>query len=256
MNEHKNYFIYAVVFLISLNIISAQIPDKFTNLTLLPKEIDKDHLIDVMKNFTSALGVRCNFCHAGKEGIDDPKSLSDIDFASDKIPAKDITRVMMKMTHLINTDQLTQIKEKEHIDKINCVTCHKGMEHPPKPLEDILKRQAEKNGIEAAVKKYDELREKYYGGFVYDFTFNSLDAFTENLIQSGKSSDVVAFFNAYLDKYDKNSWNAYFEIGKAYAGEKKYEEAKKNLDKALEISPDNGMVKWFYGRLKQEEGQN
>ena len=200
MNKPKSYFIYMVVFFIALNVASAQIPDKFTNLTVLPKEMGKKDLIDVMKNFTSSLGVRCDFCHAGKEGIDDPKSLAEMDFASDKIPAKDITRVMMKMTGFINNDQLPLIKEKGHIHKVSCVTCHKGMEHPPEPLQEILYEQFEKDGIEAAANKYNELRDKYYGGFAYDFTFNSLDVFADDLIEAGKGEEAIKFFKTYLDK--------------------------------------------------------
>ena len=147
MNKLQKISLYIVVFLVSLSITSAQIPDKFTNLTILPKEIGKKDLVDVMRNFASSLGVRCYFCHAGKEGIDEPRALSEYDFASDKIPAKDIARVMMKMTGYINNDQLPLIKEKGHIDKVSCVTCHKGMEHPPEPLEEILYNQFEKGGI-------------------------------------------------------------------------------------------------------------
>ena len=43
---------------------SAQIPDKFTNLKVLPKKIAKDDLISTMRQFSIGLGVRCNHCHA------------------------------------------------------------------------------------------------------------------------------------------------------------------------------------------------
>lgn len=250
------YYIKAVLLIIFLSgTASAQIPDKFINLTVLPGDISKQDLREVMKNFTSSLGVRCNYCHAGKDGMEASAfDLKTIDFASDKIPAKDITRVMMKMTQSINNDHLTLIKEKNHIEKVECVTCHKGMKEPPKKLENILLSQVEKKGIDTTLKKYDELREKYYTGYVYDFTFKPLSAFSEGLIKANKNEDVINFFTAYLNKYDGNSWNAYLEMGKAYANEKKYEEAKKSYDKALEISPGNENVMWFYKKLK--EGMN
>lgn len=252
MNKYSRSSIYIFLFLLSFGIISAQVPDKFTNLTVLPKEITKKNLVDVMRSFSSSLGVRCNFCHAGKEGINDPKSLSEIDFASDKIPAKDIARVMMKMTGYINNDQLPLIKEKGHIHKVRCVTCHKGMEHPPEPLQEILYEEYESGGVEAAMKKYAELREKYYGGYAYDFTFNPLSSFSEDLIEANKSSDLIKFLKEYKDKYDSDSWNAYLEIGKAYESEMKYDEAEMNYNKALEISPDNGNVMWYYKKLKEK----
>lgn len=249
-NKYFNInFIFMLIFIFS--VAHAQIPDSFTNLTALPKDIGKKDLIGIMKNFTSSLGVRCNYCHAGKEGISDPQELSEIDFASDKVPAKDITRVMMKMTQSINNDHLTLIKEKNHLEKVECVICHKGMTEPPKKLENILTRQYEKSGIEAATKKYDELRAKYYGAYVYDFTFQPLSNFSDALINENKGEDLVNFFTAFLNKYDKNSWNAYLEIGKAYASENKLDEAKMNYDKALEISPNNENVMWFYGKLNK-----
>jgi tetratricopeptide (TPR) repeat protein len=48
--------------------IFGQIPDKFTNLQVLPKDLGKRELLETMKNFTRALGVRCQFCHIGEEG--------------------------------------------------------------------------------------------------------------------------------------------------------------------------------------------
>ena len=45
--------------------VSAQIPDEFTNLKLLPKDISKRELIGIMREFASGLGKRCNYCHPG-----------------------------------------------------------------------------------------------------------------------------------------------------------------------------------------------
>ena len=45
----------------------AQIPEKFENLQVLPKDIPRDTLLRVMRGFTAALGVRCDFCHMERE---------------------------------------------------------------------------------------------------------------------------------------------------------------------------------------------
>ncbi len=37
---------------------AAQIPDKFTNLKVLPKDISKGELVGIMRAFSGALGVR------------------------------------------------------------------------------------------------------------------------------------------------------------------------------------------------------
>lgn len=102
-------------------------PSKFTNLQVLAKDIRPDALILTMKNFTRALGVRCPFCHVGKEG----EPLTSFDFASDAVPAKNVAREMMRMVGEIHG----------HIDKhwpdagaknmrVTCYTCHRGAQHP------------------------------------------------------------------------------------------------------------------------------
>lgn len=248
----KKYFKIIIVLLLT-NFSFAQIPDQFTNLQLLPKDINKRELINIMKNFTGSLGVRCNYCHAGKEEMEaSPNDLSTIDFASDKIPAKDITRVMMKMTSNINNEHLTQISEASKSVNISCETCHKGMPAPPEKIEEILFKEITENGVESAFNKYKELREKYYGNYVYNFSFKPLTGLSEKLRIAKKNSETVTFLNKYINDFDKNSWNAYMEIGNAYFDDEKLEEAKLNYEKALEISPENGSVLHYYNQLKIE----
>jgi len=245
---------YKIIFVLLLtNFSFAQIPDEFTNLQLLNKDINKRELINIMRNFAGALGVRCNYCHAGKEGMEaSPNDLSTIDFASDKIPAKDITRVMMKMTSNINDEHLTQISEHSKSVNISCETCHKGMPAPPEKIEEILFKEVTEKGGEPAFNKYKELREKYYGNYVYNFSFKPLTVLSEKLRIAKKNSETVTFLNKYINEYDNNSWNAYMEIGNAYFDDEKLEEAKINYEKALEISPDNRNVLHYYNQLKDQ----
>jgi hypothetical protein len=100
---------------------------KFTNLKVLPKDISGDDLSKVMDGFKTALGVKCNFCHAA--GTADPKRL---DFASDAKPEKEMARGMMKMTSKINKKYF-HIKGAEApnaVLAVNCITCHNGKAHP------------------------------------------------------------------------------------------------------------------------------
>ena len=46
----------------------AQLPDKFTNLKVLPKDISKAELQSTMRGFAFALNVRCEHCHVEKPG--------------------------------------------------------------------------------------------------------------------------------------------------------------------------------------------
>lgn len=104
----------------------AQIPDKFINLKILPKNIGKRDLINMMKGATRGLGVRCTFCHVG-EGDD----LSTFDFAADEKSHKVTARVMFSMVRQINEEFLPKIAENsEEPPQITCFTCHIGKEHP------------------------------------------------------------------------------------------------------------------------------
>jgi hypothetical protein len=100
---------------------------KFTNLKVLPKDISGDDLSKVMDGFKTALGVKCNFCHASS--ATDPKRL---DFASDAKPEKDMARSMMKMASKINKKYF-HIKDAgapNAVLAVNCITCHNGKAHP------------------------------------------------------------------------------------------------------------------------------
>ncbi|MFQ5421507.1 MAG: c-type cytochrome, partial [Anaerolineae bacterium] len=115
-------------FFIALSTSAAfgQIPDKFTNLQVLPEDISKQELIGNMRNFAIGLGVRCQFCHVGEEG----QPLSTFDFASDEKKTKKTARIMMQMVQNINGDHLEKISGRTRSIQVNCVTCHHGQSKP------------------------------------------------------------------------------------------------------------------------------
>jgi hypothetical protein len=106
--------------------LHAQVPDKFTNLKVLPKDISKPQLLETMKGFALGLGVRCSNCHMGEEG----KPLSTYDFASDEKRTKQNARIMLQMVHDINTKQLSQVKLDQPPVTVTCFTCHRGQKQP------------------------------------------------------------------------------------------------------------------------------
>jgi hypothetical protein len=67
------------------------IPDHFTNLTVLPTTITKPELIAVMKQFAITFKVRCSYCHAVSD------DLSEGSFASDEKPTKEEARKLMRL---------------------------------------------------------------------------------------------------------------------------------------------------------------
>ena len=106
--------------------VPAQIPDSFTNLKVFPSDVPKRQLIDTMKGFTQALGVRCQFCHVG-EGDD----LATFNFASDDKEHKQIAREMIRMVKQINEGFIGKLPaESEPRQTVTCMTCHRGQATP------------------------------------------------------------------------------------------------------------------------------
>lgn len=66
------------------------IPDTFTNLQVLPKDISKPDLVGIMKTFSVTLDKRCSFCHVATD------DLSQADFASDEKETKKKARALLK----------------------------------------------------------------------------------------------------------------------------------------------------------------
>ena len=99
------------------------------NLQVLPKDMTRRQVVQVMRGFTRGLGVRCNHCHVG-EGDD----LSKYDFASDAKPEKATARKMIAMVNAINNTHLAGVGEPAEppapgqppAPKVTCYTCHRG----------------------------------------------------------------------------------------------------------------------------------
>src|SRR5262245_20236084 len=104
--------ILATGFLSASSGVRAQIPDKFTNLKVLDKKIAKDDLVQTMRGFSMALGVRCGYCHAPKAGAQMVQGHVPLDFASDEKAPKGTARKMMKMVSDINGKYLTKLDPK------------------------------------------------------------------------------------------------------------------------------------------------
>jgi hypothetical protein len=90
------------------------------NLQVLPQDIDRARLMEVMRGFSGALGVECSFCHTR-------------DFASDENPHKNVARGMIRMTARINNELLPAVAGL-HLRPgeagVTCATCHRGSPHP------------------------------------------------------------------------------------------------------------------------------
>ena len=105
---------------------------QFKNLQVLPNDIDMESLKGIMKSFNTALGVKCDHCHAAS--AINPEEL---DFASDAKFQKEIARGMMKMTKEINENYFAKHPHDGMVNQIECMTCHNGKaeaHHIQKPV--------------------------------------------------------------------------------------------------------------------------
>ena len=137
MKIHKKLFVILLL-AISVVIMSFRVDadkdkpaEKFKNLKVLPKNMSHDDLIAVMKNYCTALGVRCNHCHV--------KNGDKLDFVSDDNKEKDIARKMQKMANAINKKYFGG-----NTGTVGCMTCHNGKINPADAAAEIKKTETPK----------------------------------------------------------------------------------------------------------------
>ena len=140
-------------------------PESLKNLQAMPEGTTVKQLVEAMRGFTRALGVRCTHCHVGTEG----QPLETMDFAADTKPAKKTARQMIRMVQAINGEHLARLAERADPNvTVTCATCHRGITRPRSLIDELLLAYR-KGGATAAAARFRELRERYYGGDAYDF---------------------------------------------------------------------------------------
>jgi hypothetical protein len=163
----------------------AQIPEKFENLQVLRREVPRTELVQRMREFSFALGVRCEHCHAEpSEGVANR-------FASDAKPAKAQARAMLRMVATINGTLLTQLpSHASPVVQVDCVTCHRGLPLP-KTLQTTLFEVATIDGGPAAAARYRELRKTSLTSGQYNFGEWEINELARRLAQSSHVDAAV-----------------------------------------------------------------
>jgi hypothetical protein len=112
-----------IIALVSIVIMSFAFkkPDepKYENLKVLPKNTTKQQMDSIMRHFSAALGVRCNFCH-----VRNNDAQNNFNFASDENKHKGESREMYRMMNRINKKYFKGEKG------VSCYSCHNGKENP------------------------------------------------------------------------------------------------------------------------------
>ena len=222
-----------------------QIPERFENLQVLPKDIARDSLQSVMRGFTAALGVRCAYCHVEREDTQPPQNM---DYKADDKANKKKARFMLKMVQNLNGTVLAELPERSDpaID-VTCATCHHGQSRP-RTLQAVLAEVIQGQGIDAAVTRYRALRERFYGRDVYDFGAASLIGLAAELTASGKADDALRMLELDLEFYPTDA-NLTFALGETYREKGDNAKALEFYRKTLEIQPNNRRAQQMIQRL-------
>ena len=222
-------------------------PTRLHNVKVLPADIPIPALIDTMKGFTRALGVRCTYCHVGRED----QSLDQYDFASDDKPAKQKARVMLRMVSAINTEHLSTLPSRRDPPiVVGCTTCHHGLAQP-RTIQQVVLMAYAAGGIDSAIGQYRALRTRYYGSAAYDFGEVPLTDVGAVMQTQGKSSDAIRLYKLNADLLPASGF-AYRQLGFEYLELHDTASALAAFNKRLELQPANPEAKQLVDMLTKK----
>lgn len=173
--------------------LAAQQPPQ--NLQVLPKDISRQQLTAIMRSFTQSLGVRCEYCHAMKEGVTPtpglPIQISQLDLPSDANPRKNKARFMLRMTDSLNRVVLASMPDRRTPPvAMTCMTCHR-MNPVPTTIEMVLAETYGRSGIDSAIAQYRALREADMLSGKYNFGEQPVSGVAQRLGEQGKHADAI-----------------------------------------------------------------
>jgi hypothetical protein len=176
-------------------------PDSVVNLKVLPRTMTPREVVNVMRGFSIALGVRCTHCHVGEEG----QPLTSYDFPSDERRGKQVAREMLKMTQAINEQTIAKLPERPDTSlQVTCATCHRGVSRPV-PLDRIILQATMSSGADSAVRTYRALRGAYYGRAAYDFGEATLVTASQQLAQQRRFDEALVLLNLDNEFYPRGA---------------------------------------------------
>jgi hypothetical protein len=192
-----------------------------------------------MQAVAAALGVSCDYCHA-------PRGTEPRVTANGR-PRLEVGREMIAMTASLNASvQAATGKTAREAAGVTCATCHRGVAIP-RPLTELLLVTSVREGADAAVKQYRELRAQHFGRGSYDFGEETLLTVVRRLANA-RPEVAIPLAELNMEFFPK-SVNTLVQKAIAQSG-RDDEGAIATLKRALTIDPENGEIK---GRLYQIE---
>jgi tetratricopeptide (TPR) repeat protein len=224
--------------LIAATSAAAQMPQKLENLQYFPKDISRERLTERMREFSFALGVRCQYCHTGGDGI----SFDGVVVSSDDKATKVKARAMLRMVDQLNNTLLAQIpaRAEPRVD-VDCTTCHRGLPLP-KTLQTTLLEIINKDGATAAATRYRELRRDTMPTGRYNFGEWEVNELARRLTEAGNTDAAIVMLEMNGEFYPKSS-AIDTALGDLHRGRGEREKAIARFQSALEKDPSNPLAK-------------
>lgn len=223
-----------------------QPPWKPKNLKFFPQDISRPALVQRMREFSFALNVRCQYCHSGGNGV----SFDGVDFSADDKPAKLKARAMLQMLAEINGNLLAKIPSRaEPRVEVTCATCHRGL-RLPKSLQTTLFEMIEKEGVDAAVRRYRDLRDDMTGG-LYSFDQWETMELARRLEEAKNVPAAIRILELTAEYYPKSPAPD-FQIGELLLDRGDRDGALARYRKAVEKAPDHQGAKARIAELEKK----
>ena len=179
-----------------------------------------------MQGFAQSLGVGCDHCHMGE-------SMESMDWANDDKDEKKNAREMMRLVRTINEGLAALTKTDHPRAQVGCVTCHRGLPLPPRPLGDILADKALAGGPDAALAEYNRLHVETGDAGQYDFREPALNTAARRLRAEKRLPDAVALLRKNASLFPRSSEVAAM-LGSTLAEGGDVEGARVELQRALD----------------------
>ncbi len=246
LSQNVPYKCLALILIFGISPAYAGMWDDPKNLKVLPEDISPDELRMTMRGFAMGTGSRCSACHVGKVEAD----LNSYEFSLDDKENKLKAREMIQLVQDINQQLAASFPNAEEpLVQVTCATCHRGQARPVM-IEDMLVNNLAERGLDQTIERYRELRDRYYGGYTYDFSERSLMRFAEQLAGEEQLDAAIVFLDLNLEYYPQSS-RSYSLRGEVYAELGDRPAARSSFQKALEIEPDSGWIRGLLEALDQ-----
>lgn len=208
------------------------------NLQFFPKDIARPALVQRMREFSFALDVRCQYCHAGGDGI----SFDGVVFASDEKPAKTKARAMLRMVDELNNSLLAKVPSRaEPRVIVGCATCHRGLTLP-KSLQTTLFEIVQTEGVAAAVDRYRALRQNTMVAGKFNFGEWEINELARRLTEAGNTTAAIAILEMNGEFYPKSA-DIDFMLGELHRGRGEKDRAILRYRAVLERNPQHQSAK-------------